>query len=182
MVKVEAAIASATDEPFSLKDFAESLDKDAMETPFFSRMDYIPRIPGTEDSPEFTRCALSLEPGQCSGVLEVKQKLDQADPEDEPEWQTTGYYVIQSLEKKEPDFTKFDDQKESIKNQILYSRGRLSVKGWLEELRSRAKIENKNKDLVASFKIDQESKEETVQEVEPSEIESSTQESESSSG
>ena len=179
--KMEAAIASVTDEPFSLKKFAESLNLKPFDTPFFGQMGYIPRIAGTEDSPEFTRCALGLEPGQCSGILEVKQKMESSGTDEEAELQTTGYFMIQVLENKEPDFTDYEEQKESLKNQILYSRGRQSAVSWLEELRARAKIE-KNKDLMASFRIDQEAEEETAsQESDTLEEESPKEESDSSS-
>jgi peptidyl-prolyl cis-trans isomerase D len=165
--KLRAAIAESATAAFDLRAFAQAEGLDPVETPMFGEMGYIPGIPGTEDSPAFSRTALALEPGQCSGLIEVNRKLDPQSSEQKAKWRVSGYYFLQVEEKQEADIEQFEQDRDALKEQLLDMRRRQSYIGWLEELRRNATIERNEEFLASRFQA-QVSEEESGSEEIPS--------------
>lgn len=161
--RLQAAIAESATAAFDLRAFARREGLEAIETPLFGEMGYVPGIPGTEDSPAFTRTALALEPGQSSGLIEVRQKREPAPGGQEAKWRVSGYYFLQVEEKQEPDFEQFEENRDALKEQLLNMRRRQSFIGWVEELRRNAVIE-RNEDFLAPRLRDQGPEEEPATE------------------
>jgi len=53
---------------------------------------------------------------------------------------TNGYYVVQLKERKDPDTGELEDQKETIKSQLMSQKQQIVINDWLEKLRSESEI------------------------------------------
>jgi len=148
--ELRAAVVSSASPAFDLRAFAAERGYESFETPYFSELGYVPGIPGSEDSPQFTRTAFSLEPGQCSGLIPVWERLEPAGASEEARRRLTGYYVLQVVERQEPDFAEFEQQREALLSQLLQHRRTQSYSSWQEGLRAGAKIE-RNEAFIADY-------------------------------
>lgn len=142
LIIAKGEIARATEpKAFDLRTFAREYGKEPVETSYFTEMGFVPGIPGAETSPAFSRTAFALEPGQISGLIAVQQKPPVSDEEaKDSEGVVTGFYVLELIERREPDFSVFEEQKEALRDQLLYEQQRLAYQSWLQGLRAQAEI------------------------------------------
>ncbi len=146
--ELRAAYVPSASPVLDLRQFAEQRGYDSFETPFFrspepslGQSGYVPGIPGAAESPQFTRTAFALQPGQCSSLIPVQEKVEPTGSSDgEPQGRLTGYYVLQLIERKEPSPSEFEVQRQSLLNGMLQVRRRQKYRGWLDGLRAQADV------------------------------------------
>lgn len=52
-----------------------------------------------------------------------------------------GFYVVRLLDREEPDFKKFDDEKAELREEALESKRNRVLRDWLTYMRNQAKIQ-----------------------------------------
>ncbi len=55
---------------------------------------------------------------------------------------TRGSYIIKMLEKQDFDYTAFNSQKESLRNELMQQKQRSALQNWYENLKKQAKIKD----------------------------------------
>jgi peptidyl-prolyl cis-trans isomerase D len=107
----------------TLEEAAEEIPFTVEETRLFARKDYVPRI-GMAN--EFVGTAFGLQEGETSGLVETNR----------------GYYFLQAVAREEADLEQFEEQKATLKSDLLRRKQNQAYGDWFEELKQRAVIED----------------------------------------
>ncbi len=125
----QRALQKATDFQHSLQggkmlaEAAQETSVDVEQTISFSRRDYVPKI-GLAN--EFVGTAFGLQEGETSDLVETER----------------GYYFLQLVSREDADLKEFEEQKETLKLDMLRRKQNQAYADWYEGLKERAKIKD----------------------------------------
>jgi peptidyl-prolyl cis-trans isomerase D len=125
----QLALAKATDfqhrleAGLTLQEAAQEAALIVEETQPFARRDYVPKI-GIAN--EFVGTAFGLQEGQISDLVETNR----------------GYYIMQMVNQEDIDLEEYQEQKETLKVDLLRRKQNQVYGDWFEELKRKAHIED----------------------------------------